>query len=548
MTKPASEHPKGSREARTGRSGTDGSSVGARRRARAAAAATVGGLIVLIGGGLAAAGSALPVPASLTDSGPRMAEVPAGDTVRACRGPAQLLKGTPVDGDAEFSPDSTIAASSVTGAVLSGPTGTVPPLELAAPEGQAIRSVPGSKAPAGSASQPRASVVAGQRATGPLAFTARAEGETAPSAGAFMAFSAGDGDLVGLAAAACTAPANDQWIVGASTLVGRTSVLTLTNSSTTPATVSLEFYGDEVLAQAPPGSRGLQVKPGGSTSLVLSAFVPDQRNLSVRVRSTGGPVAASVQQSTLRGLVPGGVEFLTPAAAPAPSQTVTGLELQDPGAVRRLAAEPGFEDAAPAVQLTVPGAVDAVVQLKVYGRSGPVPLPGGGVVTAKAGTVTEVPLAGLPAGTYSVSATADVSFTAGARVPRGTDGTKVLDFTAPGAAVRLGDSHVVPVGRDGTRALVFGVPEGRAAIRAVPVTEDGRRHAPVSLDVEGGTTAVLEAAEEAGGSPVVAYVVDASGDPAFGTFVLIGRGTSMAEAAFVPPAAGTPALPVSLGY
>ena len=276
--------------------------------------------------------------------------------------------------------------------------------------------------------------------------------------------------------------------------------------------------------------------------------MPGQSSLSVHVRSSGGPVAASIQQSTLRGLTPGGVEFITPSATPASRQTVTGLELQDSDWARELASRSGFADAAASVQLTVPGAVDAVVQLRVYGRNGPVALPAGGVVTAKAGSVTTVSLAGLPAGTYSVSASADVSFTAGARVTRGLNPAEPLDFASPGASVRLGDSHVLPVGRGGTRSIVVGVPEGRAEVRAVPVTEDGRQHPAVTIDVAGGTTAVLDAAERVDGSAVAGYIVSASGDPAYGSLLAKGEGNQIAVAAFVPPVAGAQSLPVTLGH
>ena len=518
-----------------------------RRRARAALSAAVGTLLVAVGAGLAVAASGLPAPSSLAPGTPRLAEVPAGNTVRTCPGPARLLEGTPVAGDAQFSPVSTTAESSLSAIIPSTATGALPAGALESPEGDVLRPVDQRLADTGAGAQPHATVLPREAVDAPASLEVEAEGGRASSAAALFRFSAGDGDLRGLATAACTAPSNDQWLVGASTLVGRTSVLTLTNTSRTPATVDLEFFGDKPLEQAPPGSRGLQVAPGSSKSIALAGFLPGQSSLSVHVLSRGGPVAASIQQSTLRGLTPGGVEFLTPAAPPASRQTVTGLELQDPGPARELASRRGFADAGASVQLTVPGAVDAVVQLRVYGRNGQVTLPGGGVVTAKAGSVTTVSLAGLPAGTYSVSASADVFFTAGARITRGLDAAQPLDFAAPGASVRLGDSHVVPVGAGGTRSIVVGVPEGRAEVRAVPVTEDGRQHSAVTIDVAGGTTAVLDAADSVEGSAVAGYIVSASGDPAYGSLVTTGEGNEIAGAAFVPPVGGAQSLPVTLG-
>src|SRR6185436_5750900 len=132
--------------------------------------------------------------------------------------------------------------------------------------------------------------------------------------------------------------------------------------------------------------------------------------------------------SVLRGLTPGGVEFITPGSAPSVSQVASGLEIQDPAALAALTAKPGFADAGPALEVAVPGAADAVVEIKLYGRDGQKALPGGGVVTAKAGAVTEVSLAGVPAGTYTVAASSDVSFAATARLTHGLKSEDAADI------------------------------------------------------------------------------------------------------------------------
>ena len=531
MTKPASDR-----------------STSARRRGRVIGAALTGTVLVALGVALTVAASGVPVPAALRSGEPQSASVPAGDAVRVCAGPARLLEGTPVQGDPQFSPASKTAQTAVTGIVLSDTQGTLPDAALAPQSGPALRTMPGQATPPGTVAQPRAAVVAGQGVDALSILTAKPLSGVAAATGATVRFEASDGDLRGLAAATCTAPSNDQWLSGAETTVGRTSVLTLTNSSTTPATVDLQFFGDKPLAQAPPSSRGLTIKPGSSASYVLSGYMPGQSNVSVHVSSSGGPVAAAIQQSTLRGLTPGGVELITPASPPAPRQTVSGIELQDPGQSKDLAAKDGFADAGAAVQITVPGAADAVVQLRVFGRNGAVQLPAGNVVTAKAGAVTEVPLAGLPAGTYSVSASADVSFTATARVPRGLSASDPLDFAVAAASQRIGDNHVVAVGPGGSRQIVFGVPDGRAQIRAVPITDDGAMHAPVNLDVAGGTTAVLDVPDTVDGAALTGYVLSASGDAAYGSVLYKGSGNAIAEATIVPAAAGSQTLPVTLGY
>ena len=146
---------------------------------------------------------------------------------------------------------------------------------------------------------------------------------------------------------------------------------------------------------------------------------PGQEQLSVQVRSAGGPVAAVIQQSVLRGLTPGGVDFIVPGTAPAARQVMTGVDIQDAGGLAALTGKARLRRRRPGSPDHRPGSADAVVEIKLFGRDGQKALPGGGVVTAKAGAVTEVSLAGVPAGHYTVPASSDVSFTAAARVTRG---------------------------------------------------------------------------------------------------------------------------------
>jgi hypothetical protein len=369
-----------------------------------------------------------------------------------------------------------------------------------------------------------------------------------PSAAGVLKFSATDGDLQGSAAANCQAPANDLWLAGASTTVGRTSVLVLSNASSTPATVSLELFGGQGQIQAP-GSRGLLVAPGTTRSIVLAGLAPGEDQLTVHVRSAGGPVAAAIQQSVLRGLTPGGVDFIAPGAAPASRQAMTGVDIQDAAGIAAVTGTGGFDDAGPTLSLTVPGSADAVVEIKLFGRDGQKALPGGGVVTAKAGAVTEVSLAGVPAGQYTVSTSSDVSFVAAARVTRGLSSDKALDVAWAASGVRLGSQHVVPVPQGGDRILVFGVLENRATISYAPITADGKIRAAATADVAGGTTTSIKVPGKVEESDVVGYVVSASGDAAYGALLLQQEGREdISTLAFMPAATGQEKVPVTLGY
>jgi hypothetical protein len=507
--------------------------------------------IVAAAGGIVAAASLAPQPAGSRGIPAALASVPAGASVGVCPGPARLLEGTAAGSDPQFSPESATAKSAVTGAVLSAPGGVLPASQLSALNGTpAVEIAKGGGQPAQEAGPQdlKAGVLNGHGVNGATVLGAEAMAGQKPSAAGVLKYSATDGDLQGSAAANCTPPANDLWLAGASTTLGRTSVLVLSNASSTPATVSLELFGSKGQIQAP-GSRGLLVAPGTTRSIVLAGLAPGEPQLSVHVRSAGGPVAAAIQQSVLRGLTAGGVDFILPGAAPAARQVMTGLDIQDAGGIAAATGKDGFGDAGPALDVTVPGPSDAVVEVKLYGRDGQKALPGGGVVTAKAGSVTEISLAGVPAGHYTVSTSSDVSFVASARVTRGLNSEKASDVAWAASGVRLGSQHVVPVPQGGDRTLVFGVLENRATISYAPITADGRIRAAATADVAGGTTTSIKLPETVEESAVVAYVVSASGDAAYGALLLQQDGRDdISSIALMPAASGQEQVPVKLGY
>ena len=537
--------------ARTGKRPGSSRLQPAGRRRLPGFAGLAGAAAVLVGAGsVVAAASLLPAPESSRGLPVPAAAVPAGKSLGVCPGPARLLEGSPAGTDPQFSPESATAATSVTAAVL-GASGVLPASRLAQLDGTTaveIAKDPGQLPAEGDRQELLAGVVANRPLGQVSVLSADPVANQQASAAAAMKFTATDGDLQGTAAAGCQQPSNDQWLAGASTTVGRTSVLVLSNASTTPATVSLELFGSGGQIQAP-GSRGLLVAPGTTRSVVLAGLAPGEPQLSVRVRSAGGPVAAAIQQSVLRGLTPGGVDFIGPGSAPGVRQVVAGVDIQDPARVAALTRSSGYEDAGPALQLTVPGPSDAVVEIKLYGRDGEKALPSGGVVTAKAGAVTEVSLAGVPAGQYTVSATSDVSIIAAARISRGLQEDQPSDVAWAASAGRIGSQHVVPVPRGGLRQLVVGALDARATITYAAITTDGKVQAASTADIAGGTTASIAVPDKAGGADVAGYVVSASGDAAFGAVLLQQDGRNdVSSLPFQPAAAGQETVPVTISY
>ncbi|WFR84868.1 DUF5719 family protein [Arthrobacter sp. Y-9] len=520
----------------------------ARRIAKAIAAGTAGVASIALLGTVAAGGTVAPRTAG-GQLAAVAADVPAGDSLSVCPAAPRLLAGAGDGTDAQFRPESSTATTVLRGLTLSDPTGRMPASGVQSLDGKTLQELTKAspKTDEGVPGLPdlKAAAIPSRTPSGPEVLrVGTLDGKDSTGASA-LSYRATDGDLRGLAAVTCQAPSSDQWIVGASTLVGRTSVLNLSNPSTTPATVNLELYGDKGQIKAP-GSRGLSIGAGQSRSLVLAGLAPQQAALAVHVSSTGGPVTATVQQSVLRGLTPGGVDYLGPTGQPGTRQIIPGVSLRGSAAAAKLGS--GFEDAAPTLALAVPGAQDAVVQVRVYGKSGQQALDKG-VVNAPAGTVTQIPLSGLPDGDYTIAISSDVSVTAAVRATRGTTAKDPSDFAWVPASAPLSTDQVMTVPVGGTSRLQFGAPAGRAEVSYRAITADGAVQPAAKATLAAGTTATVEVPEKAGGSAVVGYLFSASGDPAYAALVQTeDKGPGVSVLSVPVTGSGLDKLPVRLGH
>ena len=228
---------------------------------------------------------------------------------------------------------------------------------------------------------------------------------------------------------------------------------------------------------------------------------------------------------------------------------MTGVDIQDAAALKALGAKSGFSDAVPALQIAVPGSADAVVQVKLYGANGERQLPNGGVVTVKGGTVASLDLDGVPAGSYTVTASSDVSFVASTRIARGAKAESPTDFAWSPSSARLGSQHLVAVPRSGQRFFSFGVPDGRATVSYAPITADGKVGKSVDIDISGGTTSLIELPAASGDAAVAGFVVSASGDPVYGAMLLGTKDRAdVSVLAIQDAAAGLEKVPVTVGY
>ncbi|MBE0009027.1 hypothetical protein DXT87_04405 [Arthrobacter sp. AET 35A] len=547
---------------RSGRSRSGGSRSGRRHPGALRRGAGIGASLILVGacGALVIGISGLEPTGAAAQFPIPVAEVPAGEYTGVCPGPPRLIASDAALADPEFSPESETARSAVSALVLSSLGSVLPGSDLTAlgeqeplatiASGESGESgedpVPEAVTDENGLTNRTAGVLADQAVDGVSVLSVQPVGDLPATAGAVLSYRATDGDLGGLALSHCTAPRSDFWIVGASTTVGATAVLNLSNPSGTPATVDLELYGLAGPVEAG-GSRGLLIAPGATESIVLAGLAAGQDQLAVRVLSDGGRVTGHIQQSLLRELTPGGVELLQAAAPAASTQVISGVRIQDEDIANEITDQDGYETAAPGLQVVVPGSTDAVVNVRVYGAGGEVELPDGGVITATAGAVTSVALDSIPAGDYTVEVTADVLISAAARVSRGTGAEEPVDFGFAPSGARLGSTQVAVFPAGSRAALTFGAPTGRSEVQLTPVAEDGTLLEEQTVSVAGGTTVTVTAADL--GDDVVAVLIAASGDPVYGAQVhQIDSEPGISVTSLPPGSGGQPNVAVNLGY
>ncbi len=536
-----------------------------RARARRWPAVLAGSTTAVLAVAAVAAGTLLPGADATARLSPGAQVLPVGVSLANCAGPTQLLSGSAAGTDPGFSPNSSSTTTMLNALALSAPDGVLPgasvdamaakpaplftisPPPADAPAATAGPGTPATMAPLTGAAKARAAVVRDKAVDAASVLRALPyAGQSARSAGSVVV-TAGDGDLRGLAAATCQTPSNDFWLSGAGTSVGRTAVLVLANSTTTPATVTLGLFGATGPVQAP-GGKALVIAPGTTRSVVLSGLAPDQELLSLHVNSTGGAVTGIIQQSVLRGLTPGGVDFLQPIGAPASEAVIPGVRVQDPAAAAKISAQSGYADASAALEVTVPGGTDAVVEVKAYGPSGQAALPGGGVFTAAAGKVSSLPLSGLPQGTYSLSVTSDSAVVAGARLADATKPGSAVDFAFAPSAGRLGVNHLATLPGGVDSSFAFTAPAGAATVTMVPVSAAGVLGAAKTVELKAGVTTVV-GADALLGKDAAAVLVSASGEPAYGSQLLGSKGSAnIAVLPFAPAGAETHSVEITTGY
>ena len=255
-------------------------------------------------------------------------------------------------------------------------------------------------------------------AEGGILTLAPADGRVANAVGAVTTLTK-NGDLRGLTAAPCTQPSAMSWIVGGSIAAGSSAELRLVNPGVTPATAKVTLYGS-IGRLSLPSNGEITVPAGGSSSLALETKGSQDPRIAVSVEADGGSVVPALVTESLDGETPAGTDVITPGAAPATDLVIPGVEIVEPAAQGEVAdAKTGADSSdTPAVRIINPGAAPATVSVTMLGKDGARPLSGAQSVTIDAGSVFDIQLAGVPAGTYGVQVTSNTPVGAAARMVR----------------------------------------------------------------------------------------------------------------------------------
>ncbi|RFA15265.1 hypothetical protein B7R21_04385 [Subtercola boreus] len=401
--------------------------------------------VVVVAAGVAAVTAAATVPWPSVSTGvPSVTVTPvASDQTRACPGPFVTV---PTDAGGG---SSSLASPGGGFAIWTGstPSGTsVTTTDLAAPDS------PGSDA------KP-------QKLTAP-------GGDGILIAGSQSEQQFTGGELIGLATSACAEPVADSWLAAGSTTTGRSSVIVLSNPTDVAATVNLAIFSEAGAVPAP-GASGIVVPANTQKSLTLAGLAPDALSPVIHVTATGGQVYATLQQSIVRSLDPGGVDLAGPTEAPSTSHTIAGMQIVSTSAIAERAADPASSDLPAALRVYVPGSAGAAVAVTFKSETLGVP-----DVTASysalAGVVTDFPFPSLPDDTYSVTVTSDQPVVVGSRSSVVSGGTDFAWYPASPAiggtflfATTVGPNPILMLANSqGTDAAVTLTPAGGAPVTA----------------------------------------------------------------------------------
>lgn len=541
---------------------------GRSERRRGWALPTLGGVgALLLVGGVAYGTTMLPATPAALNTGAAPAALSAATAQYVCPAAPRLPSGADEATDVDFSPLSSDASTEATVSLFSDLAGRLPGStlrpattagdahggpEAAAASGEELTTSQPDDiqqgAPATSGADGVAVRDAGAHRVGasggeqglPSVVTVEPLGGQAGLGSAIAAYSASDGDLTGLDVSACTVPSHQQRLTGATTTLGSTAILVLTNPSASAATVDLRLFGAEGIIDSP-GTSGLVLGPDQTRSFVLGGLAPNEENLAVEVRSSGGAVSASIQQHRLFGVMPGGVDIITPNADASQRQVVPGVSSPGADALEELNSQDDV-DVAPAVQIAATGSA-TTAEVTALGPDGPASLGSGSVVELAANGTGSVDLSNLPAGEYAIVVEADAPVIATARSVSGA-AEESVDMALTPSASELAFDQLVSLPSHGTSQLVvYGSAAG--TIEYQLVDESGSLGETQQQEVAEGDSVTLDLDEVDAPAGVRISTTDTG---LFAGVIVSDGATSLSGYPVTPAAANGTGVPVRVGY
>lgn len=337
--------------------------------------------------------------------------------------------------------------------------------------------------------------------------------------------SAGSEDFAGLATASCVAGGNESWLSAGSTQTGRSSIMSLINASGVDATANVTVFSENGKVQSTVGS-GIIVKAGEKRDIPLAGLAPSVTSPVVHVESRGGALAAYLQSSTVRGLSAGGVDVSAPSAPAAKAVTIPGVQIVDG---QPQGGDDATNDTIPVVRVFAPGDQDAKIQI------GAVPEASGQLgnslqATVRAGTVSDIPLQNLGAGSYSITVQSDSPVVASARSSHLDNG--VGDFAWYASASPLSGERELAVPSGANASLHLANP-GKDAV-TVTVQKAGGDTRSVTIGAGGAASLGVDEAS--------AYTLKGLDD----TYVSVDQGANTDMSSFTLDAGNPLSAPISV--
>jgi hypothetical protein len=259
--------------------------------------------------------------------------------------------------------------------------------------------------------------------------------------------------MQGAVGANCQAPSVEQWFVGATTTVGRESLLLISNPNNTDATVDLNLFGSNGVIDSA-GLNGIAVSANRSVVLPLAGFAPQNESLTVHLTSHGAAVSSWIQQKTIRGTSAAGADLISPSIDSGKNLVIPGfLKRGTSDATKLIAGNDNYSDLTPHLSIFVPGDVAATVTAQIIGSDSKTY---GTVVqeTVSGKQSQQFAITGLKDGDYSVFLTSSQPVIAGVQLSRTKAGkTPNTDFAYLPAVAAGSNASVIAVPNSGISKL-----------------------------------------------------------------------------------------------